>query len=72
MRLTDPEAVDEVYQRAVAAYERVPMVPKEAIETVIKLSTLPRQLAIRSACLDMALLIASIRKDLSKSLYSTK
>ena len=38
MRLTDPEAIEEVYQRVVALYERLPMVPKEAIETVIKLS----------------------------------
>ena len=36
MRLTNPEAVDEVYQRAILAYERVPMIPKEAIETVVK------------------------------------
>ena len=41
MRLSDPEAVEEVYQRAILAYERVPMVPKEAIETVLKLSTVP-------------------------------
>lgn len=37
--VTDPEAVEEVYQRTVAVYERVPRVPKEAIETVLKLST---------------------------------
>ena len=38
MRLSDTEAVEEVYQRVVAAYERLPIVPKEAIETVVKLS----------------------------------
>src|SRR5581483_2660207 len=35
-RLSDPEAIEEVYQRAIAGYERVPAVPKEAIETVVK------------------------------------
>src|SRR2546425_8373971 len=37
MRLTDPEALEETYQRAVAVYERLPIVPKDAIDTVIKL-----------------------------------
>ena len=41
MRLTDPDAVEEVYQRTVVVYERLPMVLKEAIETVVKLSTAP-------------------------------
>lgn len=41
LRLTDPEAIDEVYQRVAAAYERMPIMPKEAIETVIKLSPTP-------------------------------
>ena len=49
MRLTDPEAVEEVYQRAILAYERVPMVPKEAIETVVKLQPFPPT-ATLSAC----------------------
>jgi hypothetical protein len=30
MRITDPEAVEEVYQRTVAVYERLPTVPKAA------------------------------------------
>jgi ABC-type nitrate/sulfonate/bicarbonate transport system substrate-binding protein len=38
MRLTDRDAIDEVYDRIIAAYDRVPVVPKEAIETVIRLS----------------------------------
>ena len=38
MRLTEPEAVEEVYQRVAASYERLPMVHREAIETVIKIS----------------------------------
>ena len=41
LRLTDPEAVGEVYEHVIAVYERLPMVPKEAIETVVKLSTVP-------------------------------
>jgi len=41
MRLTDPEALEEVYQRVVAIYERLPLVPNEAIETVLKLSLAP-------------------------------
>ena len=39
MRLTDPEALEETYQRSVAVYERLPIVPNEAIETVVKVST---------------------------------
>jgi ABC-type nitrate/sulfonate/bicarbonate transport system substrate-binding protein len=49
MRLTDPEAVEEIYQRTVAVYERLPMVPKEAIETVVKLQ-LPLLIETRSVC----------------------
>jgi ABC-type nitrate/sulfonate/bicarbonate transport system substrate-binding protein len=49
MRLTDPEAVEEVYQRTVAAYERLPMVPKGAIETVMKFRLL-RLIETRSLC----------------------
>ena len=41
MRLTDPEALEESYQRAVAVYERLPIVPNDAIETVVKVSTEP-------------------------------
>jgi hypothetical protein len=41
MRFTDPEAVEEVYQRTVAVYERLTEGAKDAIETVVKLSTAP-------------------------------
>ncbi len=71
MRLTDPEAIDEVYQRGVAIYERVPAVPKEAIETVMKLST---ETPVRSpfGVLEMSLLERIEREGFVKALYSTK
>jgi ABC-type nitrate/sulfonate/bicarbonate transport system substrate-binding protein len=71
MRLTDPEAVEEVYQRVVAAYERLPMVPKEAIETVVRLSTLP---ANRNpfGVLDMSMLERINKEGFVKSLYAVK
>jgi NitT/TauT family transport system substrate-binding protein len=71
MRLTDPEAIEEVYQRVVAAYERLPMVPKEAIETVVRLSTLP---ANRNpfGVLDMSMLERINKEGFVKSLYAVK
>jgi NitT/TauT family transport system substrate-binding protein len=71
MRLTDPEAVEEVYQRAILAYERVPMVPKEAIETVMKLSTVS---ANRNpfGVLDMTILDRIDKEGFIKALYSAK
>ncbi len=71
MRLTEPEAVEEVYQRVVAVYERVPVVPKEAIETVVKLSPLP---ANRNpfGVLDMSLLERIDREGFIRALYAVK
>jgi NitT/TauT family transport system substrate-binding protein len=71
MRLSDPEAVEEVYQRAILAYERVPMVPKEAIETVMKLSTMP---ANRNpfGVSDMTILDRIDKEGFVKALYSAK
>ncbi|HTF93252.1 MAG TPA: ABC transporter substrate-binding protein [Verrucomicrobiae bacterium] len=71
MRLSDPEAVEEVYQRAILAYERVPMVPKEAIETVMKLSTVP---ANRNpfGVSDMTILDRIDKEGFVKALYSAK
>jgi len=71
MRLSDPEAVEEVYQRAILAYERVPMVPKEAIETVMKLSTAP---ANRNpfGVSDMTILDRIDKEGFVKALYSAK
>jgi ABC-type nitrate/sulfonate/bicarbonate transport system substrate-binding protein len=71
MRLTDREAVEEVYQRAVAAYERLPMVPKEAIETVVKLSTAPSN-RNPFGVLDMSLLERIDKEGFVRSLYSAK
>ncbi len=71
MRLTDPETLEEVYQRAVAAYERVPTVPKEAIETVVKLSTAPSS-RNPFGVLDMSLLERIEKEGFVRSLYSTK
>ena len=71
MRLTDPEAVEEVYQRAVAVYERLPMVPKEAIETVVKLSTAPSN-RNPFGVLDMSLLERIDKEGFVRSLYSAK
>jgi ABC-type nitrate/sulfonate/bicarbonate transport system substrate-binding protein len=71
MRLTDPEAVEEVYQRVVTLYERLPMVPKEAIETVIKLS--PNQSNRNPfGVLDMTLLERIDKEGFVRSLYATK
>lgn len=71
MRLSDPEAVEEVYQRAILAYERVPMVPKEAIETVVKLSTVP---ANRNpfGVSDMTILDRIDKEGFVRSLYPAK
>jgi NitT/TauT family transport system substrate-binding protein len=71
MRLTDPEAVEEVYQRAVAAYERVPMVPKEAIETVMKLST-GQSNRNPFGVLDMSVLERIDKEGFVRSLYAAK
>ena len=38
MRLADPEAIEEVYQRVTMVYERFPVVSKEAVDTILKLS----------------------------------
>jgi ABC-type nitrate/sulfonate/bicarbonate transport system substrate-binding protein len=71
MRLTDPESLEEVYQRAVAIYERLPIVPKEAIETVMKLSTDPpgrNPLGV----LDMSILERIDKDGFVKALYAAK
>ena len=71
MRLTDPEAVEEAYQRAVASYERLPIVPKEAIDTVVKLSTEPSS-RNPFGVLDMSILERIDKEGFIKALYSTK
>ena len=71
MRLTEPEAVEEVYQRAILAYERVPMVPKEAIETVVKLST-GQSNRNPFGVLNMSILERIDKEGFVKALYSAK
>jgi ABC-type nitrate/sulfonate/bicarbonate transport system substrate-binding protein len=71
MRLSDPEAVEEVYQRAILAYERVPMVPKEAIETVLKLSTVPAKRNPFGVS-DMSILDRIDKEGFVRSLYPVK
>jgi NitT/TauT family transport system substrate-binding protein len=71
MRLTDPEAIDEVYQRVVTLYERLPIVPKEAIETVVKLSPAPPN-RDPFGVLDMSLLEHIDGEGFVRSLYATK
>ena len=71
MRLTDPEALDEVYQRVAAAYERLPAVPKEAIDTVVKLSPAPVN-RNPFGVLDMHLLESIDKEGFVKTLYSAK
>jgi len=71
MRLTEPEAVEEVYQRAILAYERVPMVPKEAIDTVVKLSTGPSN-RNPFGVLNMSILERIDKEGFVKALYSAK
>lgn len=71
MRLSDPEVIDEVYQRVISIYERVPRVPNEAIDTVIKLVPPP---AGRNpyGVLDMSLVERIEKEGLVKALYATK
>src|SRR5258706_7952496 len=71
MRLTDRDTIEEVYQRVVMVYERLPLVPKEAIETVVKLSPVP---ASRNpfGVLEMSLLERIDKEGFVKSLYATK
>jgi ABC-type nitrate/sulfonate/bicarbonate transport system substrate-binding protein len=71
MRLSDPEAIEEVYQRVVALYERLPLVPKEAVETVVKLSPAS---ANRNpfGVMDMSLLERIDKDGFVRSLYATK
>jgi ABC-type nitrate/sulfonate/bicarbonate transport system substrate-binding protein len=71
MRLTDPEALEEVYQRTIALYERLPMVSKDAIETVLKLSTAPSN-RNPFGVLDMNTLERIDKEGFVRSLYSTK
>ena len=71
MRLNDAETLEEVYQRVIAVYERLPVVPKEAIDTVVKLSP---NTGNRDPYGVLAMnLLEGLEKDgFVKALYSTK
>jgi len=71
MRLSDPEAIDEVYQRVVALYERLPVVPKDAFDTVAKLSPAVSNRNPFSV-LDMSLLERIDKEGFVRSLYATR
>jgi len=71
MRLTDPDAIEEVYQRVIVLYEPLPLVPREAVETVIKLSPAP---ANRNpfGVLDMSLLERIDKEGFVRALYAIR
>lgn len=71
MRLTDPEAIDETYRRAVAVYERLPMVTHDAIETVVKFSA-ERSRRDPWGVLNMSILEQIEKQGFVKALYSAK
>jgi len=71
MPLNDAEAIEEVYQRVVMVYERLPMVPKEAIDTVVKLSPAPSD-RNPYGVLDMSLLERIDKEGFTRSLYGAK
>jgi NitT/TauT family transport system substrate-binding protein len=71
MRVTNPEALDEAYQRVVTTYERLPRVPKDAIETVVKLSSEPSG-RNPFGVLDMTILDRIDKEGFVTALYSGK
>jgi ABC-type nitrate/sulfonate/bicarbonate transport system substrate-binding protein len=71
MRLSDGEAIDEVYRRVVMVYERFPIVPKGAIDTVVSLSPAPPN-RDPYGVLDMSLLEHIDKEGFVRSLYTAK
>jgi ABC-type nitrate/sulfonate/bicarbonate transport system substrate-binding protein len=71
MRLTDPETVEETYRRAIAAYERLPIVTNDAIETVVKFST-ERSGRDPWGVSNMSILEQIDKEGFIKTLYSAK
>ena len=71
MRLTDPEALEEAYRQVVAVYERLPLVPKDAVETVVKLST-ERSGRDPFGVVDTILLERIDKEGFVKALYAAK
>ena len=71
MRLTDPEAIEEVYQRVTMVYERFPVVSKEAVDTILKLSPVTSN-RNPYGVLDMSVLERIDKEGFVRSLYSAK
>jgi hypothetical protein len=71
MRLTDPEALEAAYRQVVAVYERLPIVPRDAIETVVRLST-ERSGRDPFGVSDMSILERIDREAFVRGLYSSK
>jgi NitT/TauT family transport system substrate-binding protein len=71
MRITNPEALEEAYQRAITTYDRLPRVPKDAIETVVKLSSEPSG-RNPFGVLDMNILERIDKEGFITALYSAK
>ncbi len=71
MRLSDAAVIDEVYQRTISLYERLPLVPKEAVETVIRLSP-PQSQRNPFGVVDMSLLERIDKEGFVRALYAAK
>lgn len=71
MRLTDPEAIEEVYQRVTMVYERFPVVSKEAVDTILKLAPVTSN-RNPYGVLDMSVLERIDKEGFVRSLYSAK
>ena len=71
MRLADREAIEAVYHRVTMIYERFPMVSKEAIDTILKVSPEPSN-RNPYAVLDMSVLERIEKEGFMRSLYPAK
>jgi ABC-type nitrate/sulfonate/bicarbonate transport system substrate-binding protein len=71
MRLGDPEAIEAVYQRVTMVYERFPIVSRQAIDTIIKVSPEPSN-RNPYAVVDMSLLERIEKEGFVRLLYSAK
>jgi hypothetical protein len=71
MRLSDPEAIEEVYQRVTMVYERFPVVSKEAVDTILKLAPVTSN-RNPYGVLDMSVLERIDKEGFVRSLYSAK
>ena len=67
----DPEAIEEVYQRVTMVYERFPVVSKEAIDTILKLSPVTSN-RNPYGVLDMSVLERIEKEGFVRSLYPAK